>query len=202
MPQGNTDKEEGNYIENKVDWQDKITFGKGRAYGFELMLRKTYGKTSAWVAYTLSRSERKFTDLNKGNTFPYKYDRLHDISITISHNFTEKIYGGITWIFSTGKAFSFPSQKYAASDDNKNKMLYFYSSRNNHRMRAYHRLDLSINFSKEKRRGERVWSLGIYNVYNRKNPYFVYTKYKERETKLVEFSLFPIIPSISYSFKF
>jgi outer membrane cobalamin receptor len=206
-------KEGASFFSFTDDWQDKIEMGDGRAYGVELLIRKQFGKTTGWIGYTLSWSERKFANISFGEWFPYRYDRRHDISIVLNQRLKDNVDLGVTWVYGTGNAVTLPLEKYESLIEILRGYPYFFNGidafdhRNGYRMPAYHRLDIGINFHKEKKWGERVWSFGAYNVYNRKNPFFLdfSTDYQQDgtwKTVLKQYSLFPIIPSISYSFKF
>ena len=211
----------GSRITGFDDWRTKIdSNGLGRSYGLELFLQKKKGKTTGWIGYTLSYSERKFENINFGKWYPYKYDRRHDISIVLAHKINERIDLGLTWVYGTGNSITFADARYPSIGVNglnsslnignsQNEIEYF-PSRNNLRMDAYHRLDFGVNFHKIKKWGKRTWSLGVYNAYSRKNPYYIYI---DESTQLVnneivnnrvakQVSLFPIIPSVSYKFKF
>ena len=211
----------GSRITGFDDWRTKIdSNGLGRSYGLELFLQKKKGKTTGWIGYTLSYSERKFENVNFGKWYPYKYDRRHDISIVLAHKINERIDLGLTWVYGTGNSITFADARYPSIGVNglnsslnignsQNEIEYF-PSRNNLRMDAYHRLDFGVNFHKIKKWGKRTWSLGVYNAYSRKNPYYIYI---DESTQLVnneivnnrvakQVSLFPIIPSVSYKFKF
>ena len=202
------------------DWQSSIeTQGEGEAYGVELFVQKKKGRTSGWIGYTLSWANRRYDNLNFGNWFSYKYDRRHDVSIVVSHEFSKDFDIGITWVYGTGNATTFPqasylsfpdSELYPDSELNANEIEY-YGERNGTRMNAYHRLDLGVNFHKEKKKGIRTISLSVYNAYNRKNPFFVYLGNsfnsqigggESSQNVATQVSLFPIIPSITYNFKF
>jgi hypothetical protein len=177
----------------------------------EILARKQFGKTSGWIGYTLSWSERRFENISFGQWFPYKYDRRHDVSIVLNQKIKDNIDLGITWVFGTGNAVTLPLEKYASLESYWYDYRYFsgieyFENRNSYRMPAYHRLDIGINFRKDTKWGERVWSFGAYNVYNRKNPFYLafdqqYVENAPPKTVLKQYSLFPIIPSISYSFK-
>lgn len=211
----------GSRITGFDDWRTKIdSNGLGRSYGLELFLQKKKGKTTGWIGYTLSCSERKFENVNFGEWYPYKYDRRHDISIVLSHKINDRVDLGLTWVYGTGNSITFADARYPSIGvnglnsslnigDSQNEIEYF-PSRNNLRMDAYHRLDFGVNFHKIKKSGKRTWSLGVYNAYSRKNPYYIYI---DESTQLVnneivnnrvakQVSLFPIIPSVSYKFKF
>ena len=195
-----------------ADWQDKVvTGGRGNSYGVELFLQKRKGNTTGWIGYTLSWSNRQFegSDINYGNPYPYKYDRRHDLSFVLSHQFSENIEGGFTWVFGTGNAITLESASYSTSNQSFSGIdKYFYSdlrhydSKNNFRMEAYHRMDLSISFHKKKKQGKRTWNFSVYNAYNRANPFF-YTWRQSRtdpnEQNLFKVSIAPLIPGISWT---
>jgi len=204
-------KEGADFFSTVEVWENKIEVGKGRAYGTEFLIRKHKGKTTGWIGYTLSFAERQFDNLNFGNWFPYRYDRRHDIGIALTHSFSETIDMGVVWVYGTGSAISLPIERYPSINNSLmndpwgyySNDIFFYDGRNGFRTPAYHRLDASVNMHKEKKWGMQTWSIGVYNLYNRKNPFFLYfsSDYSGNK-KLKQISLFPIIPSISYSFKF
>ena len=225
---------------NSGTWETTVeSGGTGQAYGAELLLQKKQGKTTGWIGYTLSWNWRQFDEINKGVRFPYKYDRRHDISVVVTHKINDRIDIAGTWVFGTGNAITLPTAGFSTIDNPTNPwtaynnerpyrgFLYaiyssitpwnqgaeiFENGRNGFRMQPYHRLDLGINFTKPKKWGERTWSVGIYNAYNRLNPFTYYfqndyefnpnTGEVTTEQKLNKLTLFPIIPSIAYRFKF
>jgi len=211
--QGVVEYQDGaSFLNTTSDWQDKVTSGAGRSYGMEVLLQKKTGKTTGWIGYTLSKTERRFDELNFGEWFPFRYDRRHDISLTAVHKLSDKIDLSGTWVFGTGNFITVPTQRYQYSDPfinggqnqfNGNSIEYF-ESRNNFQMRSYHRLDLGINFNKEKKWGTRTWNVSIYNVYSRLNPFYMDIGYNSETQKnqLRQVSLFPIVPSVSYRFTF
>jgi outer membrane receptor for ferrienterochelin and colicin len=193
-------------------WEDKVNMGRGWSYGLELLAQKSVGKTTGWVGYTWSKSERRFDrkgqEINFGRPFPAKYDRRHDFNVTLSHKFSERFDIGATWIYSTGNTGTLALQEYRPAEGGPSSVPY-YESRNNFRMPDYHRLDAGFNFHKKTKHGIRTWNVGIYNVYNRLNPFLVTadTEYAERtgaknKKTLKQISIFPIIPSVSYIYKF
>jgi hypothetical protein len=197
------------YLNLEENWQDKIEIGEGKSYGAEFLLQKKAGKTTGWIGYTLSKTERRFDQLNNGKWFPFRYDRRHDISLTVSHHLTEKIHLSGTWVYGSGNSISIPTHTYnsysGAEMFNNWDYVEYYESRNNFKMRDYHRLDLGVSFIKKKRWGERVWNVSVYNAYNRLNPFYmdIRSNYEAGGKKmLVQYSLFPAIPSFSYGFKF
>jgi len=201
-------KEGASFFDSETDWQNKVEVGKGWAYGGEFLLEKKKGKTTGWIGYTLSWSERQFENIGFGKVFPYRYDRRHDLSIVIMHKFNDKIDIGVTWVYGTGNAVTLAVEKYQSyfglsQTYNNTEPIRHYDNRNGFRMPAYHRLDIGVNLHKDTKWGHRIWSIGIYNVYNHKNPFFLEFGYDKNNHKVLkQYSLFPIIPSIRYSFSF
>jgi len=218
-------KDGASFLGSSTGWEDKVVMGRGWAYGLEFLAQKSFGKTTGWIGYTWAKSERLFNrpnqELNFGRVFPAKYDRRHDISIVLSHKFSEKFDLSGTWVFATGNTGTLPLQEFVGMedpeyDDYGNIVSYYdqlshVSGRNNYRFNPYHRLDLGMNFHKKKKYGTRTWNISIYNAYNNNNPFLVMAKedwnwnpslgYMEQSKKFVQISIFPIIPSISYNYK-
>lgn len=202
-------KDGASYANLETDWQQKVvTNGKGESYGMEVLLQKKKGHVSGWLGYTLSWTNRQFEEINDGKWFPYKYDRRHDISFALTHTWNDRMDFSMAWVFGTGTAVTLPTAEYAGANIYQNIHHYpspvkYFESRNNFRMRDYHRLDISISFWKNKKWGQRKWTIGVYNVYNRQNPFFMELGVdKNGNKKFLQYSLFPFIPSVSYSFKF
>ena len=206
-------KDGASFFGSSDTWENKVCMGKGWAYGVEFLVQRSFGKTTGWVGYTWAHSKRQFDRegmmINNGHVFPAKYDRRHDISITVQHKFNDRIDISGTWVFSSGNCGTLGTQIYDGLPDDWNNVPQIQAlERNNFRMGNYHRLDLSVNFHKQKKHGIRTWNISVYNVYNHNNPWVVYTDYHwdaatDTEKKvLMQASLFPIIPSVSYSFKF
>ena len=136
------------------NWDEKVAInGKGYSYGVEILLQKKEGKTTGWIGYTLSWSNRQFDDLNFGKTYPYRFDKRHDISIVVSHKLRKSIELSGVWVFSTGTAMTVPIAFYQQKPSDNgwyNPIVTEYSERNAVRMPVYHRLDLGVNFIKER----------------------------------------------------
>ncbi|MGE5457431.1 MAG: TonB-dependent receptor plug domain-containing protein, partial [Methanococcaceae archaeon] len=200
---------EGSSFLDPGSWENKIEKGgRGRGYGMEFILKKNSGKTTGWLTYTLAKTERQFENISMGNWFPYKYDRRHDVSILVNQKFNDRIDAGLTWEFSSGNLFTLITDVYdsflAAGSYT---TIQYYKSRNNYRLPAYHRLDLGINFHKQKKNVYRTWSISVYNAYNHKNVFFLYFGNDDlhgRKDLIVfkKYTLFPILPSVTYSLKF
>lgn len=193
-------------------WENKVCLGKGWAYGVEFLVQRSFGKTTGWVGYTWAHAKRQFDregmTINEGKVFPAKYDRRHDLSITVQHKFNDRFDLSGTWVFSSGNCGTLGTQIYEGLPDWDYIPYIQALERNNFRMGNYHRLDISMNFHKQKKHGIRTWNLSVYNAYNHNNPFLVYTSYGfdentgQEKKVLMQASLFPMIPSVSYSFKF
>ncbi len=201
-------KEGASFFSINDDWQQKLEQGKGWSKGIELLLQKTSGKTTGWIGYTLSKTDRQFAEISFGQKFPFKYDRRHDLAISVVHNFTPRFDMGLTWVFSTGSAVTLSEEKYTEFNPfTSNNGSYFENieylkSRNSYRMPNYHRLDVGFNFHKYKKNFRRTWSFGAYNAYNQLNPFYIDFKYENNSKNLVGYCLMPIMPYFSYNFKF
>lgn len=199
-------KEGASFVGTNQDWENIIETGNGYSYGAEVLFEKKTGKTTGWIGYTLSWTNRQFENLNNGEEFPYRYDRRHDVSFVLTHKFNDHIDIGVVWVYGTGNAVTLALQKYNSLGDNQfgGSEVNHIEDRNGYRMPSYHRLDLGVNIHKEKKWGETTWSFGLYNAYNRKNPFYLDFGYLKNgnEKVLKQISLFPVLPSVSYSFKF
>ena len=195
-------------LSSTESWENSVeSNGKGESYGAELFLQKKKGKTTGWIGYTLSWTNRKFENINFGEWYPYKFDRRHDFSLVVSHKFNNKWDAGLTWVYGTGNAITFPQAIYLGTPYNQwgNQNvdnIESYGSRNSTRLNAYHRLDFGFNKTKKSKRLTKILSFGAYNAYSRKNPFFAYLTYKNGNRVAKQVSLFPIIPSISYRIQF
>jgi len=205
-----------------INWENNVTSGRAWSYGTELLLQKKSGKLTGWIGYTLSWTQMQFDSLNFGKKFFARYDRRHDLSIVATYKINDHITLSGTWVYGTGNAVTLPLSEYYAPEhlfDSRDPYypgmhsssafglpVNDYSEKNNFRMGAYHRLDAGIQFHKAKKWGERTWEISVYNVYNHQNPFYYYTEHIYKNNKeygvLRQVSLFPIIPSVTYSFKF
>ncbi len=196
------DYENGANIVSHPNVESQLAFGIGRAYGVEFLIRKTRGKLTGWIAYTLSRTERKIAGINNGGYYPARQDRPHDLAIVINYKVAKRWSISANWVYYTGNAVTFPVGYYIFN----NRSVPFFTSKNGYRMPDYHRLDLGVTLhGKENKKFHSDWTLSIYNVYSRLNAYSI--SYQESTTnpgtvEAVKFSLFPVVPSINWSFKF
>jgi hypothetical protein len=183
-------------------YEGSLTYGKGVAYGAEFYLKKIKGDFTGWVSYTLSRSLRQFSEINNGDFYPAKQDRIHDISIVGIYKLNKKWTVSANWVFYTGDAVTFPSGKYKVE----NTTVPYYTERNGYRFPNYHRLDLGVTrLGRVRKHYESSWNFSVYNAYARENAYsitFQQNKNNPQKTEALQTSLFRIIPSITYNFKF
>lgn len=211
-------------------WEDNITLGKGVSYGTELLLQKYFGKLTGWLGYTLSWTVHQFDDLNYGKNFYPRYDSRHNISLVGIYKVSPKIVLSANWVYSTGNALTVPQgyfygnfatgaytrlSRIPGTDTYINEIeverinrVPYYGVMNSFRAEAYHRLDIAIQLHKKKRKHERYWEFGLYNAYNRKNPFYYYLEATNdfasngQRIELKKKSLFPILPSVTYNIKF
>ncbi len=189
------------------DIEDDFTFGKGWSYGTELFINKIKGRFTGWIGYTLSWTYRKFEKLNEGNKYFAKYDRRNDMSIVALYNLNKKWKFSATFVYGTGNATTLPQRFYIVGGV----LTQEYSNINQYRLPSYHRLDLSAVLTPKKNEGRKLkteWVFSIYNAYTRQNPYFIYydqtgSPYDgSLKVQAKQVSLFPIIPAVTWNFKF
>ncbi|MBR4689141.1 MAG: TonB-dependent receptor [Bacteroidales bacterium] len=197
------DYENGTNLYLNVDLEAYLLYGHSRSYGLELFVKKELGDLTGWISYSLSKSEKQFQGINSGAWYPVRYDRTHDVSIVLMYDLNEKWKVSATWVYSTGDAVTYPSGKYTIDGET----VSYYTERNGYRMPAYHRMDLGATYLTSKtERFESQLAFSIYNVYNRKNAYMIYFEPVDEEhpevLQAVKITLFPIIPSVSWNFKF
>jgi len=186
--------------------EDQFVFGQGRAYGLELFLKKRKGDLTGWISYTLSRTERDFPSINNGETFPAAYDRTHDFSIVLNYEPSERWNFSSVLVYTTGTPYTPINSLYLLEQN-----LYpLYGERNSVRNQAYHRLDISATYVPEvdeQKSFSSSWTFSIYNAYDRRNPLFFYYDFVVNQqagtaqAKAFQVSFFPIIPSITWNFK-
>ena len=196
------DYRDGAEINTVPDIESELLFGKGRAYGLEILLKKNKGKLTGWIGYTLSKTERKINGINNNQWYNAKHDRTHDLSIVGVYTLNSRWTLSGSFIYSTGNAVTFPTGKYILNDV----VIYQYGNRNVDRMPDTHRLDISATYEvPSKGKYKSSWNFGLYNVYGRQNPYSIDFKENENNPQkidAVQMSLFRWIPSVTYNFKF
>jgi len=186
------------------DVEDTYVFGKARAYGSEFFVKKAKGKWTGWIGYTLAWSNRVFKDIDGGKRFPSKFDRRHDLSVVLMWDITKKWRVSSAFVYASGNTTTLPEAIYFQGGN----IHYDWSTRNSFRLPAYHRLDFGVTYMMQRKKWYSDITFSIYNVYNRQNPYFVYLTIKGEPGKgnqraaLKQSSLFPILPSLTWNFKF
>lgn len=182
--------------------ESELLYGKGRAYGLELFLKKRYGDFNGWLGYTLSRTERTFAGIDQAKWFPAKQDRTHDVSAVMIYKAGRRLILSGTFVYNTGNAVTFPAGKYQLEGQTR----FYYTERNGYRMPDYHRLDLAATIeSAAKKRFQSSWTFSVYNAYNRHNAYVIEFQDNpddDTRTQAVQTALFGIIPSFTWNFKF
>jgi hypothetical protein len=214
------------HFRNTIDYQDhanmlfnpliegELRFGKGWAYGAEVMLRKPEGRLRGWISYIFSRSFKQIVGVNAGDVFPASYDSPHNINANISYDTRRRWSFAANWMYMTGSPVTTPVSFYYYNGYS----VPVYGAKNNDRLPDYHRLDLSVTLrlSKPERKYQHSLMLTVYNAYGRKNPFSVnYNKMDENGNIVVPadnskgYDLIPttvsvagIIPSLNYKFKF
>ncbi len=196
------DYENGTDILLNENVESFILSGIGRSYGLEFYLKKKYGRLNGWFSYTLARTENRIDGINNGEWYASKYDKTHDFSIVMSYQLTDRLLLSASWIYYTGNAVTFPSGKYEFDGN----QIPYYTERNGYRMPDYHRLDLNLHLEgKNKKRFSSSWDFSLYNAYNQHNAYTI--TFQESETvpgttEAEKLSLFGIVPSVTWNFKF
>ena len=204
-------KEGTTFIGAENNWEDKITQGKGKAFGGEIFIQKKQGKTTGWIGYTLSWNWRQFDEINDGKTFPFRYDRRHDISLVLNQQINKRLSISGVWVYGTGNAITLPLYRYTTATIDRTGDLAFQEvenieTKNSFRMPAYHRMDINVELASKKnfdRRWQGYWAFGVYNLYNRKNPYYISTERNEKGARsFQQTSLLGLTPSVVYRFEF
>lgn len=222
------------FVPANVGWEGKMAAGSGRAYGAEFMIRKSVGRTSGWIGYTLSWADRRFDEINEGKRFPSRYDNRHKLNIIVTHKLTPKVELTAAWTYSSGNRTTLSLESYENPGSllpgnlkpdfnygNNFQEIDYFEGRNNYQLPAYHRLDLGIKIYRPKKKGRMgIWDISLYNAYSRMNPFMI-----QKTTKTVkefhpaedgmgghytykdvpcfkQVGFLPIIPSISYTYKF
>ncbi len=195
------DYKDGKTFSSAIELETLLLGGRGRAYGVETSFKKGAGLFTGWVSYTLSWVENKIEGINNGEWYTASNDRRHDISMVAMYEIGNGWSASGNFVYNTGQALTAPSAKYEIEG----KTIYYYAERNGYRAPSYHRLDLSFTHTKVKRSHIREWNFGFYNIYNRYNPYMIYFENDDTSatgTTTTQYSLFGIIPSVTYGLTF
>ncbi len=196
-----------NYTPNNLqDPQYAYVFGKGWSYGAEFFINKTQGKFTGWIGYTLAWTNRQFPDLNNGNVFPAKYDRRNDLSVVGTYELNKKWTFSSVFIYASGNPITLPIGFYLVRGHE----VELFGPINSYRLPPYDRLDIAAVYTprhKPNKRWQSSWTFSVFNVYNRINPFFYYVDTQTTSNNTIsntvkEVYIFPIIPSVTYNFKF
>ncbi len=198
--------------------EDEFVFGRGWSYGNEIYLEKRQGRTTGWIGYTLAWTWRQFAEINEGRKFFPRYDRRHDISVVVMHQLNKRLTLTGTWVFGSGNVITLPTERFfvqgppnAMANAPSYNVAPVFTDRSNYRMVPYHRMDLGVVWKLNTRWGDSDITFSVYNAYNRLNPFFVYfdtvRENPDGTGNITDFvarqvSLFPVIPSVTYNFKF
>lgn len=194
---------------NSENWEEKVSQGKGKAYGIEFNVQKNNGNITGWISYTLSWSKRQYPEgeINNGKWFYDRFDVRHQFNAVASMDLNKKWDITLAFVINSGQRTNVPVAQYYNFDRiNSDYMILepelvnVYGDRNNFRMPVYYRLDLGINYKKKTQKGQIIWSFNVYNATNHKNAFFVFTT--DKPNKLRAYSIMPIIPTLSYTYKF
>jgi hypothetical protein len=201
------DYKDGKSFSSEIEIERLILAGEGKSYGVELCARKNSGRLTGWIGYTLSWSKTRIDGINGGQWYDANNDRRHDINIVGMYKLNNRWTINAAWVFNSGQAFTAPSGKYQVIDN----WIYYYAERNGYRAPDYHRLDVSAVLKcgkrkeeRGKRRVESEWVFGIYNLYNRYNPFLINFEDSDNgaRTKAKQYSLFGIVPSVASNIQF
>ncbi len=204
-------------VPSSITWDRKLVAGKGCSYGLEWMVRRPVGRTTGWIGYSLAWSDRQFDELNGGRRFPSRYDNRHKLNIVVMHKLSKRVELSAAWTYTSGNYTTLSTESYEGLTPPSKDPFYnfrqeqfdLYGDRNNYRLPAYHRLDLGINIYRPKKKGRMgIWNVSVYNAYCRMNPFMIEKtdEYNPDERKsypvFKQYSFLPIVPSITYTYKF
>ena len=194
------DYRDGKSFSSEIEIERLILPGEGKGYGVEMSARKNTGRLTGWLSYTLSWSKTRIDGINGSRWYDANNDRRHDVSIAAMYRLSNRWTLNAAWVFNTGQAFTAPSGKYQIEDN----WVYYYAERNGYRAPDYHRLDVSAVWKKKYRRTTHEWAISIYNLYNHYNPYLINFEDSENgaRTRAKQYSLFGIVPSVTFNVKF
>lgn len=195
------DYRDGTLFNTEIEVDRLVLGGQGRAYGVEFSAKKNVGRFTGWLGYTLSWVETQIDGINNDEWYRASNDKRHDLTLVGMYQISDRWSASANFIFNTGQSLTVPGAKYEIEGQ----VYYYYPERNNYSTPNYHRLDVSFTHSKQKRGYVREWSFGFYNIYNHYNPYMVYFEESEDSatgSEAIQYSLFGVIPSVSYGIKF
>lgn len=191
--------------EDASGWEDRIAVGSGKAYGLELLVEKSTKPVTITLTYALSKAERHFPDLNSGRPFPFRFDRRHDLKIIVQQRFNSWLDANVVWAFATGNPITLAGVKYQHHTPNGDieRSVFVYTDVNGYRLPAYHRLDAALNVHFTTGLARHGLQFGVYNAYNRANPFFLYVDSGSgTNARAIQYTLLPLLPAFRYEVKF
>lgn len=182
------------------DWQQQLSKGTGYSKGLEFTFKTGKANWNGWVAYTLSKAERKFSNINEGRFFPFQFNRTHDLSVFYNRYLPGNWIIGGSWIYASGNYITIPESRYIVEFEGELLIAENFGSKNNYRLPAYHRLDIGVSKIYEKEKFTHRISLSVYNAYFNQNPYYVTLSFNESgKPVLNQVSLLPLMPILQYA---
>jgi hypothetical protein len=191
--------------EDASGWEDRIASGEGKSRGIEMLFERNTGKTTGSIAYTLSESDRLFPDLNSGRRYPFRFDRRHDLKLTVRQQVTHWLNISGIWSFATGNPITLAGVKFKheSVEGEVERDIYVYTEVNGYRLPNYHRFDIALNIKFFVQNTQHLIQLGAYNSYNRSNPFFLYVDGGSNiQGRAIQYTLLPVLPSFRYQVKF
>jgi hypothetical protein len=196
------DYKNGAELRANADVESQLLYGKGRAYGLELFLKKKTGRFTGWISYTLSKTEIQINGINHDDWYPARQDQTNNIALVGVYQLSKKWTISANWVYNTGTPATFPSGKYAVDGQT----TFYYTERNAYRMPDYNRLDFAATLEgKKHKKWQSSWTFSLYNVYGRENAYAITFRNDpddQTKTQALQISLFRWVPSVTYNFKF
>lgn len=183
-------------------WEDRITIGTGKSKGLEILAEKTAGKFRGSIAYTLSKTDRFFPELNAGRPFPFRFDRRHDLKISLRQQVFPWMDADVVWVVASGNPITLAGVKFRheSVEGAVQRDVFFYTEVNGYRLPVYHRLDLALNARWGRGKWKHSVQIGAFNSYNRANPFYLYVDAGSSvKGKAIQYTLLPLLPSLRYT---
>lgn len=191
------------YLGLSNSWEEKFVQGHGESYGVDISIRKDWNKLNTRIGYTWSINNRQFDSINNGETYPFKYDRRHNLSAVLSYDISKKWDLFATFQYGSGSAVTLPIARYPSTGNIVGSDILIYGERNANRLRDYHRLDLGLKNTKQHKKYTRIWNFSVYNALNRQNPFYITQGFDvDGNRNFVQISLLPFIPSATFRIEF
>jgi hypothetical protein len=193
-------RDNADYLSSAGNWESSVTAGSGTARGYEFMLEKHRGSTRGWLAYTWSRSERSFAEIENGRVFPFRYDRRHNVQFVCMQQLAPGVHASAAWTYQSGFAVTLPLERYPAPlPDEPFREIFIYGARNDYRTPANHRLDITVAFEKKTGLRTRTWTVGVFNAYNHINPFYLQFGFDDAgRRRLQAVGFLPLLPNVQW----